>query len=260
MEFVIQENLNANAKEILAALLEEGIPHKKVRVIPFSDDYIADWEEDGIDYIPYGSTTFIINAHRKGWTGNCWIPDAFTCKNYNLNHPDMLNNEEVVSVNEAITFLQGQKETSTWFIRPNDDLKQFSGTVLFAKDIVDWLKDMQQYDDNSSYSILGNDLILLSTPKDIKAEWRHFIINGKIVSSALYRDNGVSVKIIETDRKILSIANFLTEKWLPHKHCVMDIALTDTGFFVLEFNTINASGFYGHDIGLIFYKWKRSYD
>lgn len=52
----------------------------------------------------------------------------------------------------------------------------------------------------------------------------------------------------ESDSEILSKAQKLADKWLPNRCCCMDVAKTPKGFEIIEFNCLNASGFYDHDI------------
>jgi hypothetical protein len=48
--------------------------------------------------------------------------------------------------------------------------------------------------------------------------------------------------------------------FIPHKNCVMDVALNQCGEFkVVEFNCINSTGFYDNDIELILRTLGRSY-
>jgi len=42
------------------------------------------------------------------------------------------------------------------------------------------------------------------------------------------------------------------DKWLPNRNVVMDLALVDNELKVIEFNCINCSGFYNHDVRKIF--------
>jgi hypothetical protein len=47
-------------------------------------------------------------------------------------------------------------------------------------------------------------------------------------------------------------AQELANKWLPDQCCVMDLALVEDELKVIEFNCINSSGFYDHDVDAIF--------
>jgi hypothetical protein len=60
------------------------------------------------------------------------------------------------------------------------------------------------------------------------------------------------VKIRELDQKVIDEAQSFADKWLPDSCCVMDLALVDDSLKVIEFNCINSSGFYNHDVSKIF--------
>ena len=91
-------------------------------------------------------------------------------------------------------------------------------------------------------------MIVLASPKNIKSEWRWFIVDGKIVSGSMYRLNGILDKREELDPDTILEAQTFADKWLPKQTCVMDLALVDDEVKVIEFNTINSSGFYAHNV------------
>jgi len=109
-----------------------------------------------------------------------------------------------------------------------------------------------EFDSSGSYKMTPETEVVLAPPKDIQAEWRWFIVDGKVVSGSMYRCRGRLVKERETDCKVIMEARKLTSKWLPHDCCVMDTALVDGRLYVIEFNCINSSGFYDNDVDAIF--------
>jgi hypothetical protein len=64
----------------------------------------------------------------------------------------------------------------------------------------------------------------------------------------MYRIRGQRLVKREVDADVIAEAQRLADKWLPNQTCVMDLALTDEGVKVIEFNCFNSSGFYYHDI------------
>ena len=75
----------------------------------------------------------------------------------------------------------------------------------------------------------------------------------------MYRCRGQLVKNRELDQAVILEAQKLAEGWLPHRNCVMDTALVDDKLYVIEFNCINGSGFYGHDVSAIFTALAKDY-
>lgn len=57
---------------------------------------------------------------------------------------------------------------------------------------------------------------------------------------------------VDNDKSIVVEAQAFADKWLPNDNCVMDLALIDGQLKVLEFNCINSSGFYDHNVDAVF--------
>lgn len=266
MEFIIQHNLmNADA---LAAVSEavKPYPHQFVGLIPFSHEITSDAPLVGRDYIPYGSTLLTTLALEYDWTGlyfdlGTFNYDAARIERYRFDEitgsdsSDMLNcsqDDYILTVDQAINFLENNTKEDQWFIRPSQDLKHFSGQVIERTECIKWLKDAKLCDSSGTYKMDGDMDIVLARPKKIQAEWRYFIVDKKIISGAMYRAHGQRVNLRETDDSVLAEAQSLANGWLPNDTCVMDLALVDSGLKIIEFNCINSSGFYGHDVNAIF--------
>lgn len=116
----------------------------------------------------------------------------------------------------------------------------------------DWLEDAMLCDSSGSYKIEKGTQIVLSEPKTISAEWRWFIVGGKIIDGSMYRAHGQLIKIHEDDSNTTNEAQKFADRWLPDSCCVMDTALVDNELYVIEFNCINSSGFYNHNVSSIF--------
>lgn len=251
MKFLVQMNL---IHEMGLAQVREAIekyPHQYVSVIPFSNEFISDEPVDGTDYIAYGSTLFIKLGHELGWKGVYFDYESFNYEAAVRNRDDMLNDYVIIPAREVTAFLENTTEEK-WFIRPSQDLKHFSGQVIDREECIQWIQDAMACASSGSYQIGPDLMVVLSPPKDIQAEWRWFIVDGKIVSGAMYRHNGRLVKYRETNQDVIDEAQQIANYWLPHRNCVMDIALVDGLLYVIEFNCINGSGFYGHDVNAIF--------
>lgn len=259
MKFLIQHNL-MNEKQLLKVKgAVTGFPHQFVGLIPFSREVTVDDSQplSGVDYIPYGSTLFSNIGHELGWRGLHFDLQRFTYTEAIKHRSDMLNNGLIMTAEEAIrsfeTGLLG--EDMTWFIRPDQDLKQFSGYVAPAHEIKDHLFSMvKSFKDGfpGTYSMNPETKVVFSTVKEIKAEWRWFIVNGNIVSGSMYRAHGQMRQIRETDQSVIDEAQKLTNIWLPDDCVVMDTALVGDEVKVIEFNCINSSGFYDNDVNEIF--------
>lgn len=258
MKFLVQMNLihEMGLAQVRDAI--ESYPHQYVSVIPFSNEFISDEPVEGTDYLAYGSTLFIKLGHELGWQGVYFDYDNFNYETAVKHRSDMLNDDIILPASEVIPYLESST-VDTWFIRPALDLKHFNGQVIDRVECIAWLKDAMECASSGSYQI-GSDLkIVLAVPKKIQAEWRWFIVDGKVISGAMYRCRGQLVKYRELDQAVITEAQKLADGWLPHRNCVMDTALVDDKLYVVEFNCINGSGFYGHDVSAIFTALAKDY-
>lgn len=251
MKFLIQHNLinPENLLEIKEAT--EKYPREFVGLIPFSREITSDEPLVGLDFIPYGSTAMTEVALELGWKGLFFDLATANYETFIVNRNDMLN-ENVLRLDEAVEFLANRPATELWFTRPSLDLKQYTGMVDTAGELFAWLKDRLECACSGSYQLAPDTKIVLSIPKTIDAEYRWFVVGGKVITGSMYRNNGQLYSQEQLDPDVIKEAQSFADKWLPSPCCVMDLALTDYGVKVIEFNCINSSGFYKCNIGKIF--------
>lgn len=230
-------------------------PHQFVGMIPFSREITTDEPLVGQDYIPYGSTLMTTVASQGlGWKGLFFDLDTFNYSAALHNRNDMLNNS-VIRLDSAIRILDvavEQDPKRLYFTRPSHDLKQFSGQVIEAKECRDWFKDMLECGSSGSYKLEADTPVVLCFPQNIQAEWRWFIVGGKVISGSMYRAHGQLRKERAVEQALFDEAQKFADGWLPAPCCVMDLALVDGEIKVIEFNCINSSGFYDNDIPAVF--------
>lgn len=255
MKFAIQHNLinTQSLMEISYAVAE--LPHVYVGVIPFSGEITSEEELVGTDFIPYGSTSLTNLTHKLGWKGLHFDLDKFDYQTAANNRNDMLNAEHILLVEDAIAFLQKCPNDQLWFLRPCKDLKHFTGTVMEAQEAWEWLKDAMLCGSSGTYKMEQDMMIVLAEPKVIQAEWRYFVIDGKVVDGSMYRYRGDLYKRREVDVEVLGQAQTFADLWLPDSCVCMDLALVDDAVKVIEFNCINSSGFYDNNVDKIFKEW-----
>jgi hypothetical protein len=248
MKYVIQDNLTSQLEEIKPAIAKHNLPCVYVKIIPFTTDIICDEPLEGIDYLPYGSTSLTNITHKLGWKGQYFNPDTFNTEVWLDNRDDMLNTMYPIAILDAIPWLRKQKPDSEWFIRPAEDLKSFSGQVIEAFKCAEWLEGAMECASSGVSQLMPDTYVSISHPKHIQAEFRWFVVGGQVISGSMYHLHGRLVKQRVTDDKMTKEAQELADKWLPMPCCVMDLALVDDVVKVVEFNTINSTGFYDHDV------------
>ena len=89
---------------------------------------------------------------------------------------------------------------------------------------------------------------MVSPVKPIYREYRLFIVKHKVVTGSVYRIGGRAEISPDVEAYVLDYARTVMQRWMPAESCVMDLALTEHGLKVIEFNNINSSGFYACDV------------
>jgi len=128
------------------------------------------------------------------------------------------------------------------FIRPNSGRKVFTGLVSSYEDIQ---YDIARYTEKMNKETL----VLITSPKDIKKEWRFFVTKGRVLSYSLYHMNNSHIPINWPDDKAFELAEQASLLYEPDPIWVIDICLTAEGEYkVLELNGLSCSGLYACDV------------
>jgi len=150
---------------------------------------------------------------------------------------DMLNHEVYYGILENITFESAKK----FFIRPLEDNKAFDGMVIDMDLLNHWRNDQ-------SKKGLMNLEVVVSPVKNVYREYRIFVVKNEVITGSLYRVSGKPQISDEVGRDVIDYVYTVINKWVPIESFVIDIALTDDGYKVIEFNNINSSGFYACNV------------
>lgn len=251
--WVIQANMLPQATGPLVEVLQdEKVPYVGVELEPFGDDisWLCGEAPQHTRLLPYGSTKLVRLAYEKGWEGVCYRPEEFSVSRWNSCRDDMLNGDaSIVRAGALHKRLQGARPDDLWFIRPDHDLKYFNGTLTTVEKIRNWLDDPG----GMAHVKFGEDtLCAISPPKKIEMESRWFIVGGKVVTGSVYRMHGQQLTQRVTDPWLIQNAEEAARKWLPMLDCTMDLAVMEKAegkvVRVVEFNCLNSSGFYNHDL------------
>lgn len=255
INWILQKNLiKAEIVNTIKQTLQEShIPFEEVEIIPFSDELPQIKNEDAFN-IFYGSTTLIFNALKikKFRKGIFYNAATFNIKNYVEKWGErMLNAESIFTTFEefALKYYDDSKEL---FIRPIEDDKAFSGTVMKFEEIKNFATNLQ--DSNNPYLTLTTK-ICISDPKSIQKEWRSFIVNKKVVSATRYiTHEELNISVSDVPDRLIQFIEESCEIYNLHPIFVMDIALCDDKYYIIECNCFNGTGFYQHDIKKIIYE------
>lgn len=252
IHWIVQNNLirEKTLKAITDVLSSEGISFSEVKSIPFSDE-LPELEQMGDINVFYGSTTLVMNAFRTFGSGKgiFYDPERFNMQRFLAEWGDKMLNHDA----SLLTFTQfvalNKPNDSMWFVRPVEDDKSFSGRIMTFEEIRSLEAGLK--DSNNPY--LGPEtLIVISSPKKIEKEWRLFVVDGRIISACRYVLNSeLNVDKDDFPREMAEFALACITEFTPDSAFVMDIALCEGRYAIIECNCFNDSGFYDHDIPAI---------
>jgi len=251
INWILQKNLidENTFKSLKNAILLDNAEYQEVYIIPFSEDLPFDISKDK-NNILYGTKTLIMNAAVKQDYRDAvfYNDELFQMKVYmDKWNTKMLNNDaRIVEIYKFIN--ENHQDDEEWFIRPNEDTKSFTGLVTtFAE-----FKEMAINALQGAPYFQKESLILVSKPKQIEKEWRNFIVDEKVVSSSRYCVNGKrSIDGKDVPNDMVKFAEDCCKVFMPHDVFVMDVALCEGQYFIVECNCFNDTGFYDHDIDAI---------
>jgi len=255
MRWLVQEFLNnaSNSIRIINALEKCSIDYLLIRVNKDNTLNVLDKESkiplENSDEIfknfiskerimVYGSKTFAKIAKEIGLNPGSFMNELFEFEVFQqVLGDELLNNEFVVG-----ELLDLNPIADIFFIRPTGNTKLFTGMTITKEEFLTWQE--RERVENSEY--IGQSL-MISPIQEIKAEYRFFIVNQEIVTSSSYKVGGE----INTSRKasdeLVAYTKSMVDIFPLATAFVIDIAETNNGFKVVEYNNINSSGLYGCD-------------
>ena len=125
--------------------------------------------------------------------------------------------------------------------------------VQSAYDMGNWLQSISVIEEEEFTPLHKNTEIMISSAKEIWAEYRMFIVNGQYVTGSQYKAGNTVRGDSNVDPDIVEFTQQMVDKWSPASAFVIDIARTPDGMKVIEINNINSAGFYEADVQKIIY-------
>jgi len=245
MYWVIQENLYKEEAflDLLHALDVCGAEYTVVKVVPFSHELIPEQTLTG-QVVVMGATTMIGIAQDRGWKPGAFYNDNFDYRRWRENVGEELLNYD----SEVCMFKDVNPSFNPFFIRPTEDRKSFTGQVIDQANYELWLNSTQEV--SHGYTTLRPETMVSIAPvKAIHKEWRFFVVDGKVITGSLYKmgDRVIHLpSLFNEDSEIY--AQRMVDRWQPDRAFVIDIALTDAGYKIIEYNCMNSAGFYKSNV------------
>lgn len=264
MHWLLQQNALTSELglfDIITRTLDAGgVPWTPVRALSFTDKIVAVDEDvngkelDDIPELPidisgpimvYGSYTLALIAAKKDWTPGAFVNDNFThdALAEGWGKERMLNGDAVVCrLDELAGAMHGRENV---FLRPFEDTKSFSGMVQGHDEALWWAEKAVKA---KGPMLNASTQIVVASTRSIQAEYRLFVVDGRIVTSSLYKLGQRVISDKYTPQAVLDYAKRCIELWVPDRAFVLDIAETPEGLAIIEVNNINSSGVYAADL------------
>jgi hypothetical protein len=250
MFWIIQDNMfqESGQEDLINTLERMEIPYTVVKVLPLSDHLpineriIPEINPIGLTMV-CGSVGLANIAKKAGWT-----PGSFYNENHDYRAWKEHYGEYLLNADAKVCRLANVEHIwDKFFIRPCADSKTFSGQVQTWKEFDDWKHRV--IDLHETYTSLDADTIVsYSSVKYIYREARFFVVDGKITSQSTYKIGSRVNYQSEVPPEMYNFAEKMINIWQPARAFVIDIALTDEDYKIVEINCINSAGFYKIDV------------
>jgi hypothetical protein len=262
MHWILEDNITDFGYQWLIKVLERyEIKYTLVKVVPYEDILIDPKfdtferqpnENDNIvienntPIFPFGTMGLSRIAGERNWKSGALTNDEFTFEKWSSGFglENLLNSEsKIMAFCDVLEF-----QDSMFFARPCMDNKSFSGQVITRTQFLEWQKTI--LDINDPLSKLNKDTMITIAPfKNIMTEARMFIFEGKVVTGSYYKFGcEVRYEEVKNGDPVIDYTNDIVKDYQPAKAFVIDIALTDDGYKIIEINGINSVGLYNADV------------
>lgn len=249
--WVVQNNLNFevgidNLKNILITknieLVEIDI-YKNDDNIYLKDTFNKFEPIDITNIFVLGSYRLSRMAKEKGFSPGSFSNDYYNYASwtYHWTKAHMLNGEYL---KQKVTDIQIPEHWDSVFARPLEDDKLITGGLFKKEDLLMAIA-------TKITDIHKDKFLIISEKKTILAEYRFFVIDGKVVTGSLYKIRGQLITSDAIDKEALLFAQEMVDLWTPSQAFVIDIALTDKGPKIIEVNNISSAGLYKSDVSKI---------
>ncbi len=256
MHYVIQENVfREQHYDMLWKTMERlDLPYSVVRIFPYIDRivdmvdipieaYVADelpeFNINRTDVFCFGAVKLARIASEKKWSPGSLLNSNHDFMVYREHYRDHLLNwdSKIQNFTDKIEWLPNESK----FLRPTQDTKSFTGKVY---EQVEW-EDFVHYNKDNKDSILSsNPEIQVTSVKKIQKEIRFWVVGGKVITGSQYK-LGTRVAYDDVfEDSAQEFAQSMVDIFQLAEAFVIDVALVDGEWKVVECGCINCAGFY----------------
>ena len=136
-------------------------------------------------------------------------------------------------------------QSDTVFARSVLDNKSFNGRVFTKEEFLTFQKN--SIDLKPGFTHLDTE-ILISKPKKIGQEHRHYIVDGETITSSRYKFAGTPKFHEGCDQEVLDVVKKAINKWQPARAFVLDTYISEGEIGIVEIGCICHAGMYHADL------------
>jgi hypothetical protein len=229
------------------------VPEENILILPNFDTFKRQPTElDNIEIenntpiFPFGCMGLSRVSNLRGWKPGALTNEQFTFEKWSVGFglENLLNPaSEIMRFGDELKF-----DKSMFFVRPCEDNKSFAGQVISRDNFLEWQKVILEINDTRS-KLNKETKITVAPFQNIINEARMFIFDGKVVTGSYYKFGAkVRSEEVKNSDPVIDYTNKMVENYQPAKAFVIDIALTENGYKVIEINGINSVGLYNADV------------
>lgn len=247
--WIVQSSLDMNTHDKICQICEDSQqPYLSLPLIPFANEFPEEINLVKYPAIIYGSTTCVQLASQHAYLKRTtYFNDKLLAPSvYCEKLGDRMLNEPLYI--GAISNLPNFDDLV--FLKCNSDSKQIAGRVWEPSEIVE-LKDVTEKQYANGNIVSPDTVVFVSTPKNTEYESRLVFLNGEYLTGSYYKHNNRPYMKFLDNVEIISFAKDCIADYNPFPCTVIDIATTQCGMKVVEYNCFNASGFYQCEIDKI---------
>lgn len=168
-------------------------------------------------------------------------------KNYLLNYDCVFMPYGMIKDNKDYLFntIDYNNNGKDIFVRPNRGNKIFTGTHIKYEEFD------KMYERIGFYGVEPHELCVISSPKNIKKEWRFLVVDGKIITGSEYNKNGDGILYQSGPAFSFAQLAVTNSNYNPDRAWTIDICESNHGLNVLEIGCFSCAGLYAMDKDLV---------
>lgn len=245
--WVFQEDIiDADIIEGMTAFMTAvGIPWNRIKMVPFTRDLTQEKIDPNQPLIAIGSYDFTYKAIELGWKPGVWVNENYDFSVWGQSPWKLLNSEGTIYEFGDLPFQQ-----KPFFLRPAADNKLFTGTVMDWGKYTEWYEKLTARErDSSIWDLKLDSPVVLAPARKIVAEYRVIVVDGRPITASLYKQGTIGMRQ-NADHldELFEFAQSQVDLWKPSDVFVLDVAMADGEYHVVEMGNFNAAGLYHCDL------------